>query len=65
MLYGKFFILTKEGIAQCRNYFLPKKKHMIIYIKRLLTCMNFSIKTMVRLKVKYNHQSPYKKIISK
>jgi len=38
---------------------------MIIYIKRLLTCMNFSIKIMVRLKMKYNHQSPYKEIISK
>ena len=27
--------------------------------------VNFSIKIMVRLKMKYNHQSPYKEIISK
>ena len=46
--------MTKEGIALCRNYFPPKKKHMIIYIKRLLICMNVSIKIMVRLKMKYN-----------
>ena len=59
------FYIDERGNRTVPKLFSSEEEAYGINLKRLLTCMNFSIKTMVRLKVKYNHQSQYKEMISK
>lgn len=64
----EYFYMDERGnrIAFEIIYF-GRKKPMITFIKRLqLVCMTFFIEIMALLtEMKYNHQSPYKEMISK
>ena len=63
----EYFYMDERGNRTPLNYLLRQKKPMITFIKRLqLVCMTSFIEIMALLtEMKYNHQSPYKEMISK
>ena len=63
----EYFYKDERGNRTPLNYLLRQKKPMITFIKKLLlVCITFFIEIMALLtEMKYNHQSPYKEMISK